>query len=108
MKRAVLLGDSRGRIRDFPESARREVGHQILRLQLGLDPTDWKPVKSIGPGVREIRIRDAAGAFRVIYVAIYSEAIYVLHAFQKKTNVTDRRDLNLATLRLRLLQRENS
>jgi phage-related protein len=104
MKPVIFLGDSRARIRDFPQSARHEAGFQLERVQHGLDPLDWKPIRSVGTGVREIRVRDAAGAFRVMYVATLPAAVYVLHAFQKKTQTTDKRDLNLATLRLPLLQ----
>ena len=104
MKRAIFLGDSLVRIREFPKAVQRDVGYQIELVQVGDEPTDWKPMKSVGPGVREIRIRDTTGAFRVVYVATYPDAVYVLHAFQKKSNATDRRDLNLATLRLRLLK----
>jgi hypothetical protein len=67
----------------------------------GLDPDDWRPMPSIGAGVREIRVQDRTGAFRVIYVAALADAIYVLHAFQKKTRQTSKRDLDLATSRLR-------
>jgi len=104
MKPAIFLGDSRSRIRSFPPLARQEAGFQLGRVQNGLDPFDWKPIKSIGPGGREIRIRDMAGAFRVMYVATFADAVYVLHAFQKKTQTTDKRDLNLAALRFRLLR----
>lgn len=89
------------RLRGFPESARRQAGVQLHKIQLGLDPSDWKPMTTIGPGVREIRIRDEAGAFRVIYVARIEDAIYVLHAFQKKTQQTAKRDLDIAASRLR-------
>ena len=74
---------------------------QLYRVQNGYDPTDWKPMASIGAGVREIRIRDEVGAFRVIYLATVAEAIYVLHAFQKKTSRTDERDVRLARMRLK-------
>lgn len=84
---------------------RREAGHQLDRVQQGLEPDDWKPMPSVGPGVREIRIREQAGAFRVIYTATRSEAVYVLHAFQKKTQATARRDLDLASARFRELIR---
>jgi phage-related protein len=95
-------------IRDFPAGARREAGFQIDRVQRGLDPDDWKPIKSVGPGVREIRVRDRAGAFRVIYVATFSDAVFVLHAFQKKMQATPRRDLELATVRFKLLAQRNT
>jgi phage-related protein len=62
-------------------------------------------MKSIGPGVREIRVRDAAGAFRVIYIATWANAVYVLHAFQKKTQQTSKRDLMIAEIRFRTLRR---
>ncbi|HYD07640.1 MAG TPA: type II toxin-antitoxin system RelE/ParE family toxin [Reyranella sp.] len=104
MKPIVFLGDSRERIRDFPERVRRQAGMELRQVQFGLAPSDWKPMTSVGPGVREIRIRDAKGAFRVMYVATLAEAIYVLHAFQKKTRATSRRDLELVALRLALLK----
>ena len=104
MKAVVFLGDSLERIREFPERPRRQAGFELRRVQLGLDPADWKPMTNIGPGVREIRVRDASGAFRVVYIANVADAVYVLHAFQKKTQATARRELELAALRLRLLR----
>lgn len=76
---------------------------ELRQVQRGLEPSDWKRVKSVGSGVREIRVRDPSGAFRVLYVANLANAVYVLHAFQKKTRATARRDLDLAALRFRLL-----
>ena len=99
MKLAKFLGDSLDRIREFPEFARNEAGHQIYRVQIGLEPKDWKPLKTVGSGVREIRIRDESGAYRVIYLANTADAVYVLHAFQKKTRATSNRDLELASRR---------
>ena len=96
-----FLGDSLQQIRDFPEDARKEAGVDLHKIQQGLEPNDWKPMTSVGPGVREIRIRDEAGAFRVLYVANIESAIYVLHAFQKKTQQTAKRDLDLAERRLK-------
>src|SRR5260370_41881819 len=96
MKLVSFLGDSLDAIPSFPEGARRETGFQIDRVQRGLDPDDWKPMRTIGSGVREIRIRDAAGAFRVIYIATPADAVYVLHAFPKKSRPTARRDLDVA------------
>jgi phage-related protein len=101
MKRLEFLGDSLDRLREFPFEARKEAGVQLHKVQLGLDPSDWKPMTTIGPGAREIRLRDQAGAFRVIYVATMNAAVYVLHTFQKKTRQTERRDLDLAMARLR-------
>lgn len=93
-------------LRAFPETVRREAGYQIDKVQNGLDPADWKPMTTIGQGVREIRIRDAAGAFRIIYVAKFAEAVYVLHCFQKKRQATGQADLDLAATRYRDLVKE--
>jgi phage-related protein len=101
MKRIEFLGDSLDQLRDFPESARKEAGVQLHKVQQGFDPSDWKPMVTVGSGVREIRIRDDAGAFRVLYVTQQAEAVYVLHAFQKKTQQTAKRDLDLAIARLK-------
>jgi phage-related protein len=88
-------------LRAFPRAARREAGYQLDQIQHGRDPDDWKSMNAIGRGVREIRIRDAAGAFRVLYVAKFEDAVYVLHCFQKKTQKTSKADLNLAAQRYR-------
>ena len=96
-----FLGDPLPRMRDFPESVRKEAGVQRHKIQLGMDPSDWKPMASIGTGVREIRIRDEAGIFRVIYVTKIIDAVYVLHAFQKKTQQTTKQDFDLAISRLK-------
>jgi phage-related protein len=93
--RGSALDDLRG----FPAAARRQAGYQLDLVQQGREPDDWKPMATIGSGVREIRIREADGAFRVIYVAKFEDAIYVLHCFQKKSQRTSREDLNLATRR---------
>lgn len=93
-------------LRAFPLAARREAGHQIDQVQNGHEPDDWKPMNTVGPGVREIRIRDATGAFRIVYVAKFADAVYVLHCFQKKTEKTSKTDLELATKRYRDLLKE--
>ena len=80
------------------------AGYQLYRVQEGKDPSDWKPMPTVGPGVREIRIRDEAGAFRVIYVANRPEAVHVLHAFQKRTQTTAQHDIDLAAARFRSLK----
>ena len=100
MKSIVFLGSSLDDLRGFPADARRQAGYQLDRVQRGLDPDDWRPMPSIGAGVREIRVRERAGAFRVIYVAAFADAVYVLHAFHKKTRQTAKRDLDLAASRL--------
>ena len=90
-------------LRSFPPSARQQAGRQLRRLQIGLAPSDWKPMKRIGAGASEIRIRQDRGAFRVIYVAKFEEAIYVLHCFRKKTQTTSRADIDLAKRRYKAL-----
>lgn len=101
MKPVEWAGDSRDSMRSFPATVRQELGYQLRRVQDGLDPIDWKRMASIGASVREIRVRDAAGAFRVVYVAKFSTAIFVLHAFQKKTQRTSKRDIDLAAERFK-------
>jgi phage-related protein len=105
-KPVEFRGSALDDLRAFPETARREAGYQLEQVQHGRDPDDWKPVNTIGRGVREIRIRDAAGAFRVLYVAKFDDAVYVLHCFQKKTQKTSKADLNLAAQRYRDLLKE--
>jgi phage-related protein len=101
-KTLIWLGSSRGDVRAFPALARRLAGFQLRRVQQGLDPDDWKPMQTVGAGVREIRIH-VAGAHRVFYVATRAEAIYVLHAFEKKTRKTSWHDLEIGRDRFRAL-----
>jgi len=104
MKLVRFVGDSLQAIRNFPTAARSKAGYQLERVQRGLDPLDWKPMRTIGAGVREIRVRDESGAFRVVYLAALGDAIYVLHAFQK-TQKTARSDIELAARRFRRVTR---
>jgi phage-related protein len=90
----------------FPPQIRNKAGHALFQVQTGRSPEDWKPISVIGSGVQEIRIFDDIGAFRVIYVAKFAEAIYVLHCFQKKTQKTSQSDLDLASKRYRDLLKE--
>jgi phage-related protein len=98
-KAIEFRGSSLDDLRAFPLAARRESGHQLNQVQSGHEPDDWKPMSSVGRGVKEIRIRDATGAFRVIYIAKFADAVYVLHCFQKKTEKTRKADLDLAAKR---------
>lgn len=95
------MGNSLNDLKAFPADARREAGYQVDRVQNGLLPADWKPMATIGAGVSEIRIRTQSGAFRVIYVARTSHAIYVLHCFRKTTQKTSLHDLRLAQQRFK-------
>jgi len=101
MKPIRFVGDSRAALSGFPAEARNRAGHELFMVQVGRDPDDWKPMPTIGAGVAEIRVKRPAGAFRVIYVARFENAIYVLHAFQKKTRKTALLDIRLAKRRYR-------
>ncbi|MDE2150362.1 MAG: type II toxin-antitoxin system RelE/ParE family toxin [Gammaproteobacteria bacterium] len=106
LKPVEFRGSSRNDLRAFPVAARCEAGHQLDQVQRGDDPDDWKPMPTVGQGVREIRIQDEAGIFQVIFVAKFPKAVYVLHCFQKKTEPTAKKDLDLAKSRYRVLLKE--
>jgi phage-related protein len=101
-KPVAWLGSALADLRAFPADARRDAGFELRRVQQGLDPDDWKAMPSIGPGVREIRIHTGL-EHRVFYIATFAEAVYVLHAFEKRTRKTPKHDLQLAAERLRAL-----
>lgn len=107
-KSLKFCGSSLDDLRAFPLSARRDAGYQLDQVQRGRDPDDWKPVNTIGQGAREIRIRDAKGAFRIVYVAKFDEVVYVLHCFQKKTQKISKADLDLASKRYREMKEAKS
>ncbi len=91
----MWAGTSLVRLRGFPAPVRRQAGHDLFLVQRGLEPGDWKPMRSVGPGVIEIRIH-VGGEHRVLYVAKFEEAVYVLHAFEKRTQQTRKADIELA------------
>jgi phage-related protein len=106
------IGSSYKELTSFPNEARRDAGRALWELQLGAMPDDWKPMKSVGAGACEIRIRISDGGVtqhRVVYVAKFAEAVYVLHAFDKKTEQTSPHNLEVARLRYRemVAQRES-
>ncbi len=98
MKPINWIGSSKRDIADFPVDARREAGNQLFLVQSGLEPHDWKPMPTVGAGVNEIRVK-ANGQWRVLYVAKFAGAVYVLHAFGKKTQRTAKADIDLAAKR---------
>lgn len=100
MKAISFLGNSLDCIREFPADIKQQSGYELHKVQTGEMPTDFKFMPSIGRGVAEIRLRDEHGAFRIIYTAKIGDTVYVLHAFQKKTQRTSQQDLNLAKQRL--------
>ena len=98
MKTLKFVGSSLDDLRNFPNEARRAAGFELHAVQSGLEPSDWKPMQNVGSGAKEIRIH-LLGEWRVIYIAKLHEAVYVLHAFQKKTRKTSRQDIDLARQR---------
>jgi len=102
-KPLYFVGAALEDLRAFPRAPRREAGYQLDRVQFGLVPSDWKPMPAVGRGVREIRIRHR-GQYRVIYMAKFDDAIYVLHAFQKKTQKTRQQDIEIAKRRIKLIK----
>jgi phage-related protein len=100
-----FLGDSLKCLRDFPEDARHDAGYQLDKVQRGEQPDDFKSMVAVGRGVEEIRVREDSGAYRVIYVARRADAVYVLHAFQKKTQATPKKDIDIARRRFAELTR---
>ena len=97
-KPIVWIGSTLRDLRAFPKTARSRAGYQLRRVQEGLTPTDWRQMSGLGPGVHEIRIHTGQ-EHRVVYVAKFKEAIYVLHAFEKKVQRTARRDLEIVRKR---------
>ncbi|MBM4312368.1 MAG: type II toxin-antitoxin system RelE/ParE family toxin [Deltaproteobacteria bacterium] len=100
IKPLKFIASSLDDLRNFPDEARRAAGFELHAIQSGLEPSDWKPMQIIGSGVKEICIH-ILGEWRVVYVAKYHEAVYVLHAFQKKTKKTRRQEIDLARQRYR-------
>jgi phage-related protein len=98
IKPLKFIASSLDDLRNFPDEARRAAGFDLHAIQSGLEPSDWKPMQIVGVGVKEIRIH-ILGEWRVIYVATHHEAIYVLHAFQKKTKKTSKQEIDLARQR---------
>lgn len=103
MKPTIFLSSALEDLRAFPEDAKREAGFQIDKVQRGMQPDDFKPMKTVGYGVYEIRIRTHGQTHRVFYVARFEEAVYVLHAFEKKTRRTPKRDIETGRRRYREL-----
>ena len=96
MRDVKFVGSSLDDLRALPKPARQDMGYQIEGVQRGLDPHDWKPMPSVGRGVREIRVRGVDNSYRGIYVANIDDAVYVLHVFAKKSRRTPASDIRLA------------
>ena len=95
------MGGSKADLKNLPAAVMDDMGHQLFLVQCGFEPDDWKPMTTVGAGVKEIRVKDVAGNFRVLYLATRPQAVYVLHCFQKKTHQTAQRDIELARQRLK-------
>jgi len=107
MKPVAFCGNALNCLCQFPEGARHDAGYQLELLQRGEQPRDFKPMPAIGKGVEELRVWDDSGTYRVLYTARLADAVYVLHAFQKKTRVTSNRDIAIAKERFSQLMREH-
>jgi len=107
-KLLTFLGDSRLSLKLFPFEARKRAGRQLDLVQRGEEPLDWKPMNSVGSGVREIRIRGETGIYRVIYVTKIADRVFVLHCFHKKTQRTAAADIELAKRRYKDLIKDYS
>lgn len=106
MKPVCFVGDALAELRAFPHDARQDAGYELHRVQTGEQPANFKPMPTIGQGVEELRVRDTTGAYRVIYTARLADAVYVLHAFQKKAQRTAPGNIELARQRFKQMQRE--
>jgi phage-related protein len=104
-KRVVWPGSSKADLKALPKTVLVQAGYELFLVQCGLEPTDWKPMSTVGAGMGEIHVRDSSGAFRVIYLMPRHEAIYILHCFQKKTETTSPSDIGLAQKRLKMVPR---
>jgi len=96
MKPVHFVGSSRDDLRELPEDARETAGYQLFKVQQGKEPDDWKPMAMVGTGVQEIRLWEESGTYRILYVARFEEALYVLHVFEKRSQKTPQRDIQLA------------
>ncbi len=103
LKPLVFLGSSRDDLRAMPGPVRHDIGLELMRVQFGGVPADFKPIATVGTGACEIRMQDESGAYRAIYIARFENAVYVLHAFQKKSRKTARKDIDLARVRYKMI-----
>jgi phage-related protein len=99
MKPVYFVGSSRENLRELSEDARETAGYQLFKVQQGKEPDDWKPMPLVGAGVNEIRVWDDSGAYRVLYVAKFEDAVYVLHVFEKRSQKTPKGEIQLAKSR---------
>lgn len=101
-KNLIWLANAKQRVSTFPRAVRETIGHQLWLVQNGIHPTDSKVMSTVGTGVLELRVHHF-NEYRVIYIAKFMEAVYVIHAFVKKTQSTSNRDVRIAATRYRQL-----
>ncbi len=106
MRKLVFLTGTKAELDEFSVTARTAAGRQLRLVQFGHEPADWKPMTTVGLGVAEIRIWDETGAYRVLYVAKFKDAVYVLHCFKKKSQKTEQRNIDIAAARYRSIPRK--
>lgn len=100
------VGTSLNDLRKFPDDAKRDMGFQLEQIQFGDDPDNWKPMPSVGAGVREIRVKAVDGIYRTLYVTKFAEKIYVLHCFVKKSEKTSKPDIDLGRQRFKEVEKQ--
>jgi phage-related protein len=103
-KKAVFVGSSRDDLRGFPKDVRNDMAYQIYRVQSGLDPNDWRPMATVGSGVRELRVRGSDREYRGMYITNIGDAVYVLHVFIKGSQKTPKKELEIAKKRLGIIR----
>lgn len=108
MKNIIFMGTSLFDIKNFPDNIKQDAGYQLHRVQTGQMPTDFKFMPSIGSSVIEIRLKDNHGIYRVIYTAKFDDGVYVLHAFNKKSQKTPKADIELAKTRLKQISQQRN
>ena len=106
MRGVAFCGSSPRDLLGFPKDVRHDIGYQIYRVQCGLDPNDWKPMPTVGTGVRELRVHGSDNEYRGIYITTIGDAVYVLHVFVKKSRRTPTKDLDIARNRLSDVRRK--
>jgi phage-related protein len=106
VKKVRFVGRALDELREFPADAKHDSGVELQRVQQGYDPNDWKPMATVGKGVREIRIRTSEGIYRTMYTTVIGECVYVLHCFTKKTARTPKSTISLSKKRLEIAKND--
>lgn len=97
-------GDSKEVISWFPDKAKQNLGFQLRLLQQGRQPTDYRPMNTVGPGVFELRDQDERTWYRVIYLSRIRDVVHVLHCFEKRSRATPMKEINTARQRLKVVR----